>query len=457
MSILTHMASAKGLHSLINASPRYFQVFLASRELFLSALVRSTISLEALPEALVAIAGSRNSPRGLSPDSIQVLLDAHSEHRVHVHTEIQLAAATSIPLLKLDASIGYHIARYVETTLPTLEGCSQPLSLGVVNPQIRRNPTSKTEHVRLQRAFYRLHLYCCLFHSSDKPGTNDRNHVQTSSNHQEGVFLSKLPPWEVEEIACVWHYFRGQLGKLFDELEDDFIRTAFQGTHLVTKDVLAHEDRKALLKEAYEDSKKYYRSYESVNTSYLDEFFLGNFANTFFRTHAKRFFHDKWIEYLSSMGLVFLHRLFEANVKEQAQIVRANTCCRSTVKFLTCALNIYGDNAVQRHAAWSSGPIASDKPYLSPNEGFHWARMKLAPSFPCRHKGGLRSLGYVFWDMPRLQGIIGPKGDMPYVATQRSSSSTKLSIGSGALPKNVSLPELAFARTNLAQSLGSYG
>ena len=313
----------------------------------------------------------------------------------------RLPLSTTIPLLQLNHSINYHAARFLDHTLITLDDYSLSVAPGSAAP-VRRSRISRTERTRLQRAFYRLELYCRLFNSSDHPGSNDHNHKQMSCRQQEDKFLSRFPPWEVEEISTVWHYLRNQVGHAFRAMEDDFVKATFQ--HLRDRNILDDENWDALVQEAHADSKKYYRSNESVNISHMDDVLPGG-ATDFFRTQAKRFSHDKHIEYLCSMGLAFLHQLFEASPEQQRQLVLSNTCTRSSVKFLTSALNVYSDNAAQRHAAWSSDIINFDDSCANPNEGFQWASQQLSPSYPCRHKGGLRSLGYVFWDTPRIKGM----------------------------------------------------
>ena len=406
--ILKHLRTTQDLHSLICASPRYYQVFLASRESILSEHTKNIISMEAMPNALIASSESRDPPVGLSFHDVEESLARFGE--ILLYMGMKLPVSTSVRLIKLNNSIVYHMEDFAHYTLRNLHVCSTSISPKLTNASIAQNSPSEAERIRLQRAFYRVDLFCYVFHSSDK--SNHATHKQIASKLQEAQFLSRLPPWEVEEIACVWHYLRKQLENLFDRLEDNFVKIALEGSHLGIKDALAAEDREALLKEAHDDSRKFYASQESVNISHMDGCFFKGGANDFFRNQAKRFSHDKHIEYLASMGLAFLHRLFDADPKEQLRIVLQNTCRRSEVSFLSTALNVYCNKAAQRHAEWDDdGDILDD--YLRPNRGFQWARTALGTSYPCRHKGGLRSLGYVFWDSSRLRGILGLKEDVP--------------------------------------------
>ena len=47
----------------------------------MSELVKSVISAEAFPEALVVASGARGAPRGLAPQCVKALLDKHAEYR----------------------------------------------------------------------------------------------------------------------------------------------------------------------------------------------------------------------------------------------------------------------------------------------------------------------------------------------------------------------------------------
>lgn len=413
-SILKHLRTTRELYRLIRASPRYYQVFLASRGSILSEHAKNIISKEAMPDALKASSESRDPPVGLSFHDVEELLARFDEKLLNsFYMETKLPVSQSVRLIKLNNSIIHHMESVAGDTLRELHVCSKSISPKLTTADIVRNSISETEHVRLQRAFYRVDLFCYVFHSSDK--FNDITHKHIASKAQELHFLSRLPPWEVEEIACVWHYLRKRLENLFNTLEDNFVKTALEGSHLGIKDALGAEDREALFREAQYDSQKFYASQESVNISHMDDCFFRGGANDFFRNRAKRFSHDKHIEYLASMGLTFLRRLFDANPKKQLQIVIENTCRRSEVKFLSTALNVYCNKAAQRHSEWDNDDNTLDEyPRPNgPNRGFQWARKAIGTSYPCRHKGGLRSLGYVFWDSSRLRGILGPKEDVP--------------------------------------------
>ena len=409
--ILKHIRTTRALYNLIRTSRRYYQVFCASRESILWEHAKNIISMEAMPDALRASSEPRDPPVGLSFHVVEELLGQFDEKVLNsFDMETRLPVSMSVRLIKLNKSIIYHMECFTSYTLRNLHACSKAISPKLTAVDIAWNPASETEHIRLQRALYRVDLFCYVFHSSDK--SNDKKHKQIASKEQEYRFLSRLPPWEVEEIACVWSYLRNRLENLFNSLEDIFVKTALEGSHLGIKDALAAEDRESLFKEAHDGSKKLYASQESVNISHMDDSFFRDGANYFFRNQAKRFSHEKHIEYLASMGLAFLYRLFNANPKEQLRIVLENTCRRSEVRFLSTALNVYCNKAAQRHADWDDDGDTLDE-YHRPNHGFQWARTALGTSFPCRHKGGLRSLGYVFWDSSRLRGVLGPKEDVP--------------------------------------------
>ena len=415
-AILLYLPSTESLYNLIRASPRFHKVFNISKEVVLSQMVYTVVGLEALPDALAAVTGPRGTPRGLGLTYLEKIIDIQTGYRVSIDKMECLPISTSLDLLRLEKSIKYHMARFTRYAQSNLSTCSQSVrpnnQLAVVC--VRRDPLARTEEVRIRRAFYRVDLYCYLFHSSDRRSNNERHHVQIPTKHQEAVFLAKIPPWEVEEMACVWHYLRHELEKAFDDVEDYFVDNAFRGTPLEAAAAVAtlKNDRKEVDWEIY-SSHKFYDKPGTI-PGHMDKLFPEG-AYDFFRSISKRVTHDRHIEYLASMGLAFLRSLFEAKIEQQKETI-LNINPRQIPKFLTSALSVYGTKATERYDAWDTGwyDEDGDENCEAPNEGFKWA-MAFSPTYPCRHRGGIRSLGLVFWDTRRLLGILGPKRDVSYV------------------------------------------
>lgn len=69
-------------------------------------------------------------------------------------------------------------------------------------------PPSSTELHRIRRAFWRLRLYCDLFHGADIT-PHEPGHSRTQMKGPQ-TFLIRLCPWEIEEPECVYGYLQTQ-------------------------------------------------------------------------------------------------------------------------------------------------------------------------------------------------------------------------------------------------------
>ncbi|ATY62923.1 U-box domain-containing [Cordyceps militaris] len=77
---------------------------------------------------------------------------------------------------------------------------------------------SKTEYIRLYRAFLRFEIYSQLF----KPRGRAQPLEWALGTNQFNGFLSYFQPWEVEEITCVHQYFADFIEDTLDNMEDAF-------------------------------------------------------------------------------------------------------------------------------------------------------------------------------------------------------------------------------------------
>ncbi len=60
--IMTHLPTRRSVYNLIQASPQYYRVFLASKELILSTIVRQLLHPDVIPGAQAAALASRLPP-----------------------------------------------------------------------------------------------------------------------------------------------------------------------------------------------------------------------------------------------------------------------------------------------------------------------------------------------------------------------------------------------------------
>ncbi|KAH8655710.1 hypothetical protein BX600DRAFT_72219 [Xylariales sp. PMI_506] len=96
------------------------------------------------------------------------------------------------------------------------------------------SPTlSVTESARFQRAFF-CHELCSL---AIPVSFATRPHSIFSALEQYALFLSRMRPWEVEEISCVHYYFKSRVRDLVHRLEDHVV-----GAVLATPGVVKPSD-----------------------------------------------------------------------------------------------------------------------------------------------------------------------------------------------------------------------
>ncbi|KAL9109246.1 MAG: hypothetical protein Q9187_008190 [Circinaria calcarea] len=136
-----------------------------------------------------------------------------------------------------------HIA--IEALIPFLASCllrrqqpqSQPSAL----------PLLPSESHRLRRALWRYQLYCLLFHqpgglstmTGKRPLTPAEAHIP-----DQYAFLARLPPWEVEELECVYDaLYRDIVGKVYRSTGDPGAPVNVYKTYLMSQGLLLLHDR----------------------------------------------------------------------------------------------------------------------------------------------------------------------------------------------------------------------
>lgn len=207
--------SLADLHALIAASPSSLRTFETYRNHVLSTVLKHAISFAALPSALAILQLKDLDLRGpqyrqqVVPRPITTLLDT-------------CFSGTSDPFPEDESSftrLRHLYVRAMKFADDYATRALQVLSEGddvVDKVNVRDRAAlrlSPTERGRLLRAFFRFDLYCRIF----KP----QNAYDAAA--QRDVFLLKLRPFEVEELTCVHHYFSTVVGKLVDQLEDQFV------------------------------------------------------------------------------------------------------------------------------------------------------------------------------------------------------------------------------------------
>lgn len=399
--ILLELPTSQSLYSLIRASPRSYQVFLASKEKILTSLMRRMIQPAALFDALAAVQASQLREKG--PDRREVLAFLRKyENRRHKASEQELKllnATTAVSLCQLYRSTQCFIKDLTSRSNYYLDRCgvgpvmqthSSPredfkylkrtgfrgLWRGKGFPIDRNNryfPLSEGEEARLQRAFYRYELYTHIF-SSDMEFNGEKLWGLPSDSH---FFLKKYQHWEVEELACVANYVWSLLSSCFDRVDLNFV-----GIQLPRRP----------LNEDFYQVQSYKRSVD------LRE--------------AKCQIHSLYMDYLTSLSLPFIHRALALGRLDMQRVISSHIYYDGQKRSLSTALEGFSnETSLQDSTLIHNYNDARARDYFSrfkdtldgPNEG--WLKVYGRSLFvsPQRIRHTTQSLGYVFWDSKRLR------------------------------------------------------
>ena len=171
----------QSLHSLIRASPKSYQVFLASKEMILLSLMQQKIRPAVLVDALAAVQASQFKKVGTDRRKVLAFLRNYENkrHRVVEHKHQRISPRTAVSLCQLYRSTQYFIKDLTsrsnfylclcrDNIVQRVNGASglwRSPGKHVVDRDDRYDPFTLVEEDRLQRAFYRYELYTQIFSS----------------------------------------------------------------------------------------------------------------------------------------------------------------------------------------------------------------------------------------------------------------------------------------------------
>ena len=324
-------------------------------------------------------------------------------------------------------------------------------AMGMLPPPHAHQDLSPVERARLQRAFLCFEIFCVAMRAAGGHDTalSATHSVQRTNN----LFLNILQPWEREEFVCVLDYLTWRVEDIFDKLELDYIERMTEqfldgdaDSEMAYINSSSSEPAESILCDPStsipgapdpglpEHETK--SGQPRANISHSSQFFTAN---------SKRKLHTRYVEYLITMGLPFLRRLFQARIKEQRRLVLANLSIDGEMAKLVAKKWIDRDQAQvlrrqgvddittlvqrrQRLGPTAAGGATGGAPALlgvlaappdneriltfqgecvgKPNYAFLWTHGFTSVnvcSSGCDYLH--RSLGYVFWDRARLESM----------------------------------------------------
>ncbi|CAM1505141.1 Fc.00g107780.m01.CDS01 [Cosmosporella sp. VM-42] len=406
------------LWSTVSAIPKCLHIFNTSPGHTLGHILRRVIEPEAFPHAL-AILDVRHSPKGDENDegdlaAIGNVDDFAKDYFQSVSHQPPLELMSMKQLMAL-RRLYIFVSTFTDdyfTRAMDAFGFLGPRDLQMPQPRPEDlqilpylMPLTRLERARLQRAFFRYEIYSRLFPVDPECHGGSLLPAESQFNR----FLSRMRPWEVEELSCVHHYMTIVIGDCMDRLEDQVVKAVRDAEIAIRHD----HPRSDLVR--------------------FDSFALPDMA---LFSVSGRIRSPNSVSYLASLGLSFSYKLIKSDESGRKDMIRANT--PSWRDFLPEALEHAPANAPRTVTpAWSTNEYDDDD-VSEANDGYWYFKRSPQDVFLKIHAHGvlnkaLRERGYVFWDKPRIRGQLVHDGlraarDMDEEEVNRSNRYSGLSV-----------------------------
>ncbi len=206
------------LRTLIHASPTFHDQYRLNRRYILCQCLDTTLRSVAVDAYLVHQSSLPGFKEARSKEAIVRLVKGY-QHRLSTEdysiSSENLSEEQVINMITFLSSVIQPLVRqftsWASTNLAkeTTSYQDQPLN---------KQPLSKTEEIRILRAFYRYQLCCNIFGTPwlyyDSPS------VRFYSNYIFAEFMNLVfEPWEIEEIVCIFAFVTNQYDQIFNHLD----------------------------------------------------------------------------------------------------------------------------------------------------------------------------------------------------------------------------------------------
>jgi hypothetical protein len=367
--ILERIPDWKTLRALIQASPRYLEIYTASKEVILSHVAHNCLTSSVYPIALnVFEMRNLRRPEG-NRDTILDYLQLFRQMPVSHPTDLSLDVSKA--LLQFHNDVEFFISDFAKDRLAILENYKHPEGYQASTGPETFAMLSDTEHTRIARAFYLLELYGQLFYDTE-PRSNNLTASEVST-----LLLQRLRDWELEEFLCIRSYMVEKLEQFFNQVQDDYMQSIIN-------------DGPGMVK----------------GSQHWDS------DDWFFSTDG-RVMQELWQEACLTRGLGELKAMFSANTSEQ----RLDAIGDEDYPYMKLgqALKDLPSPRVTGRSCWplwlewlSDDARFHDDAEVN-NEGWLWATMSRGHPRLFDHNDEaweeLRRIGYTMWDQQRLKAL----------------------------------------------------
>lgn len=225
--ILESIEYIEDLKALVFASPVYHEQYLHRRRGLLRRVLQTTLDNgNVLADAHAAHASSllhKNGPGSYTdPATFRLFMAQYVAHRSVAPEQLwNQTTATEEDLTEMAAF-------YLGVARPLLKPCAA-IFLTHLNSSIPVGRLSRAERTRLLRALYRFQTYCYLFGMGPSGETKP---FDVPIEDRLVGFFGQFPPWEIEEICCIYVLIRNKYEALFDAVKADVAKDhpRFQGS-----------------------------------------------------------------------------------------------------------------------------------------------------------------------------------------------------------------------------------
>lgn len=386
MHILESLTSPCDLVSLLKASAPCHAAYKLAQPVILESIIRNAFRPEALPHALAVLRALDMDMRTReSEDRDTFISNCLGACDFSCPTEIDLKT-----LCRFYTRISFFIDDYASHAISLPDNLYNNFSL----PQsstLAASPLSDSERARFERAFLRYDVYCMAF----PPRTNSyfaALSARFEAPTQLEDFLSRLKPWEVEEMSCVHFYFTSLAAESKQKLDDQLVSAAFSAPGARTK--LGWCD--ATIK-SFEPLTGTVR-FKDLDLTNLSLFSEGDHPFTVYDLP----------DYMASLGSSFMYSLHTADNDERTNLIRDIRPPQRD--FLPEALEQPRNRRSTPGDTRAPHPDEDDDDPLIANEGYrrlqHVDRLdQVVYYLPIKRETNLcsrRDRAFVFWDRKRF-------------------------------------------------------
>lgn len=359
--IMCHLNDVSTLHSLLRASPRFYQVFRSRRAYLLTQLAKQ--QTQVLVCAWDAIKASRlpNPPSHADVETFTRTLKNDYGYEAAI-----LPIEISISMIKLGTCVAWLTADFARDTLPNLIRLGE--LTGLSQEREVQSELSSIETARIARALYRFELFRHLF-----PPAYHGDWCEIEKLQPGVDFLNQWDPDEIEEIACIKDYILRRLCNIFDQMEDDLVRGESSEPVRIAAQVPEID-------------------FEGSN-------WFGRMG---------RVSHGSFMENIMFTGLSFIQQIFGADRTRCAELVlsasrRAGGFLSDTMNHLDIKRTIRDEDEVRPRFSPADFPKSYHDTLDEPSLGWHWILLGYCIATPgMSGTQGPRDWGYIFWDKQRM-------------------------------------------------------